>query len=458
MEKPNASTSSLKRTLGLLSLIAAGVGMVVGQSAAVAILQGVGTDGTAFMVAILIAFFLTLGYIFTFTELSLMMPKAGGISTYTEVAIGHFPAITVTLAGYLGIAIFAGASDLFLLNYTMDIVYPGVFTHFGLWLYLGVAVVNLLGIQVFATTQNLLAYIMLAVLLVIAVAGISSSKPQDIPFSSLFDNLGSVGSTVLPLTVLALLALMGMEFVCPLIEETKAPETTLPRAMILSAVILLVIYGSFALAAYRKIPGEELVATSTPHLTLIQAIFGRTGNLLMAGVVVTAAATSFNVGFAGMSRMLYGMAKNNQMPKIFSLLHPTWRTPWFGILFICGLCVAAYFIFLDAQGVVLLLVTSCAFVWLLVYIVAHIDLIVLRRRYPDFPRTYRSPWYPFTQIVGIIAMVYLLYDNSPSSDMARAVYLNAGLITGLAALYAGLWIKLRMKKSYFKGEPIENIK
>jgi amino acid transporter len=108
--------------------------------------------------------------------------------------------------------------------------------------------------------------------------------------------------------------------------------------------------------------------------------------------------------------------------------------------------------------VVLLLVTSCAFVWLLVYIVAHIDLIVLRRLYPDFPRTYRSPWYPFTQIVGIIAMVYLLYDNSPSSDMARAVYLNAGLITGLAALYAGLWIKLRMKKSYFKGEPIENIK
>jgi len=55
-------------------------------------------------------------------------------------------------------------------------------------------------------------------------------------------------------------------------------------------------------------------------------------------------------------------------------------------------------------------------------------------------------------------MAYLLYDNSPSSDMARAVYLNAGLITGLAALYAGLWIKLRMKKSYFKGEPIENIK
>jgi amino acid transporter len=78
--------TSLKRTLGLTSLIAIGVGLVIGPGAFVSILQGVGLGGPAFFVAMLIAFVLTLGHVFTFTELSLMMPKAGGISTYTQVA------------------------------------------------------------------------------------------------------------------------------------------------------------------------------------------------------------------------------------------------------------------------------------------------------------------------------------------------------------------------------------
>ena len=112
MTDTKKSNNTLKRSLGLTSLIAIGVGMVVGQGALVAVLQGVGINPSAFLVAMLIAFALTLSYIFTFTELSLMMPKAGGISTYTEVAIGHFPAIIVTIAGYLGPAIFAGAANI----------------------------------------------------------------------------------------------------------------------------------------------------------------------------------------------------------------------------------------------------------------------------------------------------------------------------------------------------------
>jgi amino acid transporter len=457
MSNSPASATSLKRTLGLATLIAVGVGQVVGQGAAVSILQGVGTNGTAFMAAIAIAFILTLCSIYTFTELALMMPKAGGISTYTEVAIGHFPAIVVTLAGYLGLSIFAGAADMFLLNNIIDVLYPGTFQHFGLLVYLSIAILNLFEVEVFASAQNLLAYAMLAALLVIGVAGVSSAEAQDIPFSSLLDGLGSLNWGVLSLTVLAMWAFMGMEFVCPLVEETKEPEKNLPRAMIVSAYILLSIYGLFALAGYHKVPGPELVHSSIPHWLLIRAIFGEGAKLLMAAVVITAAATSFSSGIAAISRMLHGMAKNNQLPAVFGLLHPRWRSPWFGVVFICGLAVSAYFSFLNAQDVIILLMVSSAALWLVVYIVAHIDLIVLRFRYPDRPRPYRSSWYPFAQILGIIAMVYLIYDNSPSPDMTRAVYLNEALCLGVSGLYAALWIKFRIKRGFFKGEPIEKI-
>lgn len=110
---PRDISGSLKRTLGLTTLIAIGVGQVIGQGAFVSLLQGVGINGAGFMIAMLIAFVLTLGHAFTFSELSLMMPKAGGISTYTEVAAGHLPAIVVTIGGYLSLAVFAGAADLF---------------------------------------------------------------------------------------------------------------------------------------------------------------------------------------------------------------------------------------------------------------------------------------------------------------------------------------------------------
>jgi amino acid transporter len=449
--------SSLKRTLGLTSLISIGVGMVVGQGALVTVLQGVGINSSAFFVAMLIAFALTLAYVFTFSELSLMMPKAGGISTYTEVAIGHLPAIVVTIGGYLGLAIFAGAADLFLLDYIFDVLYPNTFGHVGVWIYIIIIILNILGVEVFASVQNILAFTMLAALLIVGITGVSSSAAQDIPFHNLVTGLGSLDWSVLSLTVLALWAFLGMEFICPMVEETKQPERNIPRAMLISSLLLLVVYGLVALAGYHKIPGKELVGTSIPHWLLVESLFGENGKLIMAVLAITAAASSFSTGIASISRMLYGMAKNKQLPNVFGLLHPKYKTPWFGILFPCGIALTLYAVFRNSQDAIILLMISAATVWLLVYLIAHINLIVLRRKHPQYHRPYRSPLYPIPQILGIISMVYLIINNSPTPEMTRNVYLNVGLIIGITALYAGFWIKFKMKKEFFKGEPIDSI-
>lgn len=457
MSNTKNSNNTLKKSLGLTSLIAICVGVVVGQGPLITILQGVGINATGFLIAMLIAFVLSLSYVFTFSELTLMMPKAGGISTYTEVALGHLPAIIVTIAGYLGLAVFAGAADLFLLDYVMDTLYPDTFTRFGLWIYIIIIILNILGIEVFATVQNLLAFIMLAALIFIGIAGVGSSEVQDIPFDNLLTGLGSLDWSILSLTVLAVWAFLGMEFVCPLIEETKQPEKNLPRAMIISCFILLLIYGAVALAGYHKVPNSELVESSIPHWVLVKSIFGENARFLMAVLAITAAATCFSTGIASISRMMYGMAKNNQLPSIFKRLHPKFKSPWFGILFQCSLAVVVYLIFQDSQNVIILLMISCSAIFLLVYITAHIDLIILRKRYPQFHRPYRTPFYPVLQIPGIIGMIYLIINNSPSPEMTKTVYLNTGLVVGITAIYAVLWIKYKMKKRYFKGEPIEKV-
>ncbi|WP_242082929.1 APC family permease [Aestuariivivens sediminis] len=457
MTRPQKANNALKRSLGLTSLIAICVGVVVGQGPLITILQGVGIDATGFVVAMLIAFVLSLSYVFTFSELALMMPKAGGISTYTEVAVGHLPAIIVTIGGYLGIAVFAGAADLFLLDYVMDTLYPDTFSRFGLWVYIIIIILNILGIEVFATVQNLLAFVMLTALIVIGIAGISSSAVQDIPFEGLISGIGALDWSLLSLTVLAVWAFLGMEFVCPLVEETKQPEKNLPKAMLISCFILLLIYGSIALAGYHKVPGKELVDSSIPHWVLVKSIFGENARLIMAVLAITAAATCFSTGIASISRMLFGMAKNNQLPSAFKRLHPKFKTPWFGIFFQCSLAIAVYIIFQDSQNIIILLMISCSAIFLLVYIMAHLDLMILRKKYPEFHRPYRSPFYPVLQILGIIGMIYLIINNSPSPEMTKKVYVNAGVFMGITALYAVLWIKYRMKKPYFKGESIEKV-
>jgi amino acid transporter len=457
MKKSTEVVSSLKRTLGLTSLISIGVGMVVGQGALVTVLQGVGINSIAFFVAILIAFSLTLAYVFTFSELSLMMPKAGGISTYTEVAIGHLPAIVVTIGGYLGLAIFAGAADLFLLDYIFDVLYPNTFGNVGLWIYFIIIILNILGVEVFSSVQNILAFIMLTALLIVGIAGVSSSAVQDIPFADLLTGLGSLDWSVLSLTVLALWAFLGMEFICPMVEETKQPEKNIPKAMLISSFLLLLVYGLVAFAGYHKLPGKELVGSSIPHWLLVQSIFGENGRLITAVIAITAAGSSLNTGIASISRMLYGMAKNKQLPGVFGVIHPKFRTPWFGILFPCGIAIALYVVFRNSKDAVILLMISAATVWLLVYLTAHINLIVLRRKYPHFHRPYRSPLYPIPQILGITSMIYLIINNSPTPEMTRDVYLNVGLIVGITMLYAGFWIKFKMKKEFFAAESIDSI-
>src|SRR4051794_39686942 len=115
MKKKKSVTSGLKKVLGFPSLFIIAIGLVVSQSSVVSILQGAGIGGGSFFIAMLIAYILTLCYIATYSELALMMPKAGSISTYTAVSVGHFPAIIAAVAGYLAAPIFAGPAELLLL-------------------------------------------------------------------------------------------------------------------------------------------------------------------------------------------------------------------------------------------------------------------------------------------------------------------------------------------------------
>ena len=126
------SSIGLKKVLGFIPLFIITIGIVVSQSSVVSILQGAGLGGGTFFIAILVAFIIALSYISTYSELSLIMPKAGTISTYTAVSIGHFPAIIAALSAYVAPTLFGSIAELFLLQNVIDTIMPGSFTNISL--------------------------------------------------------------------------------------------------------------------------------------------------------------------------------------------------------------------------------------------------------------------------------------------------------------------------------------
>ncbi|MCO7568982.1 APC family permease [Pseudomonas chlororaphis] len=448
------SNGGLRRVLGLGSLVSVAVGLVVSQGVMVLMLQGAGMAGLGFFIPLLLAYLLALTYALSFSELALMVPRAGSLSSYTEVAIGHFPAILATFSGYMVVAMFALSAELLLLDLIIGKVYPGalppMLVAYGV---LGTfTALNLLGIDVFARLQTVLAVVMVVILLTLGLGAIGSPQANlQLPLDQGWNPM-EVGA--LALAAMAIWGFVGAEFVCPLVEETRRPERNVPRSMIIGLSIIFLVITLYCLGALLCIPREQLASHPLPHFLFATTVFGEAGKLFLVGAVITATCSTVNSSLAALPRMLYGMAQNGQAFPQFKRLSLRTRTPWVAVLFIAALTGLPILILGQDPDSISLLLLAAALAWLLAYIIVHIDVIALRRRYPDAPRPFRSPFYPWPQVLGIVGMLFAIYHVSPSPEMTARIFGSAGVVLGVISLIAVVWIKWVMRKPLFVPEPL----
>ncbi|SNT05302.1 amino acid/polyamine/organocation transporter, APC superfamily [Pseudomonas japonica] len=444
----------LRRVLGLGALLSVAIGLVVSQGVMVMMLQGAGMAGLGFIIPLGIAYVLALTYAMSFSELALMVPRAGSLSSYTEVAIGHFPAILATFSGYMVVAMFALSAELLLLDLIIGKVYPGVLPPMVvaggmLALFTGL---NLLGIDVFAKLQTVLALVMVAMLLALGVGALGHAEGS--LQTALDQGWNPLGAGALTLAAMAIWGFVGAEFVCPLVEETKRPERNIPRSMMLGLSIIFGVIVLYCLGALLLIPREQLASDPLPHFLYATTLFGEGGKALLVAASVTATASTVNSSLAALPRMLYGMAENGQAFPQFKRLSVRTRTPWVAVLFIAAITGLPILILGQNPEAVSLLLLAAALAWLLAYIVVHIDVIALRRRYPHAKRPFRTPFYPLPQIVGIAGMLFAIWHASPAPEMTAKIFGTAGVVLGVISLIAVLWVKLVMKKPLFRPEPL----
>lgn len=456
---PAATGKKARGVLGLKSLMAVAVGLVVSQGVMVLMLQGVGIAGPAFIVPLAIAWVLALCYAASFSELALLVPRAGSLSAYTEVALGHFPAILSVFSGYVVVAMFALSAELLLVNFLLGVLYPAVEgTHYVAFGILGVfTALNLLGIDVFAKLQNLLAFAMVVALTLLGVSALTGGfAPHAFQATELAAGF-NLGEGAFTLIALAIWGYVGAEFVCPLVDEARCPERYIPRSMYLGLTVIFAVFALYCLGALFYLPRDVLMTAELPHLEYASAAFGGSGTFLLAVAAITATCSTVNTSLAAVPRMLQGMAEQGQAFPVLGWKTRTTRAPWVAVLFTAGVTGLPLLIWGNDAGTVGLLLISAAIAWLIAYIIAHVNVIALRLRYPNVARPYRSPLYPLPQLIGIAGMVYAIVYASPAPELTAEIFTNAGVVLGLVSVVAVAWIKLVMKKPLFKPEPLNEI-
>lgn len=441
--------------MGLFPTIAAAVGLMVASTTLVSSGQGFAAGGPGFIIPLVLAMIFNVFVAFSYSELSGLIPKAGGINHYSEAAIGKFWGIVAVMGAYIVPLVFAASAEAALPGLVIQGAWlPDVdYRLWGTIIVVALTIINILGIELFAAVQAFTTVSMMGSILVLGIIGLTTHSPNVVPDA--FANFNPLGWGVLSLLGLGFWLFIGTEFVTPLAEEIKKPQRNIPLGMILGLFVIVVCAGIYGLGSVRMNPLDVLLNSPTPHVDAAGNILGTGGVYWMSIVTLLASITTVNTLLCGTSRFLYGMALREQMPGIFGRLSK-WGTPWIGIL-VCGIIIEVVMVTgvaTAAEFVTLILASMCCYC--ISYIIAHIDVIVLRVRYPKVHRPFRSPVFPVPQILSMGAMVYMIYAVHPDPAIRDAVWLRAGIIMAAIVVYAIAWLAFK-KKPLFKPVPLDEL-
>jgi amino acid transporter len=444
--------------LGLWQLFSAAIGVIVAQIGMISLTQGIGIGGWGFLVGMLVAFLIALANAMAYAEMALMMPSAGSLSRYAEVAIGDFPAILLVFAGYVTPALVALPVELILTNQILQKAIPLGFPAL-VWpaaIVVVFTVLNIMGTDVFARIQTALSFTVLIFLFVTGLTAVSGHSATHLPggahaaFASLNANPSIMG-----VIALAFWVFVGSEFVTPLVTEAKAPDRHLPKAMIGGLVAIFIAQLLFAAGSAFVVPRGLLVSSPTPHLDYALATFGPSAQIWFAGLALIASASLINTVLAAVPRMLWGMANNGQVFPALKYLHPKFKTPVVAIVFVALLPIIGLLWSHGDTNAILPLMIAASIAWLFAYMLAQVSLIILRRRYPNARRPFRVPGFPAVPIGAIIGMLYVVVNCSPTPELAPQIATYTGGVLAVFAVIGGAWVRFVMKKGLFEPSPID---
>jgi APA family basic amino acid/polyamine antiporter len=434
---------ALKKTLGPYKLIALGLGAIIG--AGLFSITGMAAGlyaGPAITVSFIIA---AAGCCFAglcYAEFASMLPIAGSAYTYSYATLGEFIAWVIGWDLVLEYAVGA---------LTVSISFSVYFAKFleGIGIHLphaitacpmdgGIAnipaalVIVLLSLLLISGTESsskvnsvIVALKVAVVLIFIGVGWQFINTDNYVPYVP--ENTGTWGSFgfsgIIRGAAIVFFAFIGFDAVSTTAQETKNPKRDMPVGILGALIVCTVLYVLFAhvltgVANYTQFQGSTGIApiavaidnmgTALPDGT-IQPTYPWLNKAIILAILAGYSSVIL-VMLLAQSRIFYTMSRDGLLPGIFSQVHKKFRTPYkSNLLFMVIVSIFAMFVPARVAGELTSIGTLSAF------IIVCTGILVMRKKMPDAPRAFKTPWVPVVPILGIaiclFMMVFLPFDT-----------------------------------------------
>jgi APA family basic amino acid/polyamine antiporter len=456
----------LKKALGPLDVTALGIGAIIGAGIFATIGTAAAGDATrpgagpglifSFIFTAIACGFAALCY----AEFAAMIPISGSAYTYAYATLGELIAwiigwdlIIEYAVGNVAVAISWGnyfktliggfgltVPDWLSTDYRTAARIPGLFDRaphilgipivFNILAFGIVAVITVvlvIGIRESATINTTMVMLKLIVLGFFVVVGWGYMHPSNFhPF------LPNGWAGVQSGAAIVFFAYIGFDAVSTVAEETRRPSRDLPIGIIGSLIISTFVYILVAAVFIGIIPFDVLrqkLATEQAEpltMALQYANIQKWGNLFVGIVAfgsVVAHTAVLLVFQLGQPRIFFSMARDGLLPPSFAKVHPRFRTPYVTTI-LTGIAVGVCAMFTSIDEMVDLTNIGTLFAFILVCV----GILILRKREPDRPRAFRTPWSPVTPLLGIVSCFSLILGLPWITWVRFAVWLIVGMI------------------------------
>jgi basic amino acid/polyamine antiporter, APA family len=438
----------LRRELGPWGAASIVVGTVIGSGIFLVPKTMVLNTGSPEMVLLVWVFggLLSLAGALTYAEMAAAMPEAGGEYVYLSKAYGPFwgflygwtqmwvaksGAIATIATGFaLYLANFYPSLDHTLFSLPVPLGEGGAFLPVNggqlaaIVLILSLGVLNWFGLREAAGVQVVVTILKVALIGGVVVTGLFGGKGE---MGNFFTNTPAPGGILgfFAALVAALWAYDGWNNVSMVSSEVKQPQRNLPLALILGTGIVMGIYLLTNVAYFYVLPAAEVAASDRVASVMMRAVVGEWGAAAVSVAALISMFAALNGSLLSGSRIPYALARDGLFFRRFAEVSERHHTPGFAVL-----ALSAWSAVLVLSGRYDQLLTMVIFPSWILYGMSTAAVMVLRRKYPDLPRPYRTLGYPVVPLLFVAVAAMLLavtLDKSPRESALGLIVIAAGI-------------------------------
>lgn len=439
---------TLKRSLGATSLVALGIGAIIGAGLfSITGLAAANNAGPAVTISFIIA---AIGCAFAglcYAEFASVIPVAGSAYTYSFATMGEFMAWIIGWDLVLEYAVGAATVAIswsrylskFLGNFNLHLPEAittcpadgGLFNLPAVFIVVAMSLMLVRGTHESARVNAFIVLLKVSVVLIFIGLGWGFIRegnytPYIPPNTGTFGEFGWSG--IIRAAGIIFFAYIGFDAVSTAAQEAKNPKRDMPIGILLSLLICTILYILFAhvmtgVASYTQFAGKDGIApvavavdfmgNAGPDGKIIPAFPWLNNAIILA--ILAGYSSVIMVMLLGQSRVFYSMSRDGLIPKVFSDVHPKLKTPYkSNLLFMLFVGLFAAFVPARVVGEMTSIGTLLAFV------LVCIGVIIMRKKLPDLPRGFRTPLVPLVPILGVVACLAMML-GLPLDTWARLV-------------------------------------